>query len=191
MIHDDTFTALLDANALYGELTRDLLLRFAEQKCFRPVWTVIINQEWSRNLLKNRPDIDPFKLEKVIGKMNEAFPDAEITEFEDLIKGLQLPDPDDRHVLAAAIKGRADVIVTDNVSDFPQEYLKTFQIEIQTIDSFIANLIDSNFQHAIRVLRILVENRHRPKRTAVELVELVGSRGLSETELAFRGILMK
>jgi hypothetical protein len=101
MIHDRTFTALLDANALYGELAGDLLLRFAHEGCFRPIWTELINEEWRRNLLMNRPELDRAKLERTIRLMNIGFPDAEVRGYADLMPGLTLPDAGDVHVLAA------------------------------------------------------------------------------------------
>jgi hypothetical protein len=74
--------------------------------------------------------------------MDKHAPDALVTGYEDLIEGLQLPDPDDRHVLAAAIRGRADVIVTANVRDFPADILTPLEIEAQHPDEFIAYLLD-------------------------------------------------
>jgi hypothetical protein len=82
------------------------------------------------------------KLERTRLLMDKHAPDALVTGYEDLIEGLQLPDPDDRHVLAAAIRGRADVIVTVNVRDFPADALALFQIEAQHPDEFIAHLLD-------------------------------------------------
>ena len=69
--------------------------------------------------------------------MNEAFDDALVTGWEPLTTGLALPDPGDAHVLAAAILGRADVIVTQNLKDFPSEVLSPFGIDAVSTDDFL------------------------------------------------------
>lgn len=76
--------------------------------------------------------------------MNSHVRDCLVTGYEDLIEGLELPDPDDRHVLAAAIRTRASVIVTFNLSDFPNDYLAKFGLEAQHPDEFITHLLDLN-----------------------------------------------
>src|SRR5947209_8316691 len=86
---------------------------------FRAKWSADIHEEWMSNLLNNRPDLTRLQLERTRTLMDKHAVDALVTGYEDLIPGLQLPDPDDRHVMAAAIRGRADVIVTMNLRDFP------------------------------------------------------------------------
>jgi predicted nucleic acid-binding protein len=107
-----TFTALLDANVLYPARLRDLLIRLALGKRFRARWTVQIQDEWIRNLLASRGDLRPEQLERTRLLMEQAIPDVLVSGYEGLIPGLTLPDPDDRHVLAAAIRCQAGVIVT-------------------------------------------------------------------------------
>src|SRR6516225_9259508 len=94
-------------------------------------WPDGVHQEWMTALLRNRPDLSREKLERTRRLMDKHAEDALVTGYADLIEGLRLPDPDDRHVLAAAMRGRADVIVTANISDFPDEALKPFGIEAQ------------------------------------------------------------
>lgn len=106
-----TFTAFFDANVLYSALVRDLLMNLTNTGLFRPKWSRAVQDEWIRNLLENRPDLKPEQLERTRLLMDKHAPDALVTGYESLVEGLQLPDPDDRHVLAAAIRGRADVIV--------------------------------------------------------------------------------
>ena len=101
-----------------------------------------MHEEWITALLRNRPDLSREKLERTRMLMDKHAPDALVTGYEDLIEGLHLPDRDDRHVLAAAIRGRADVIVTANVRDFPADTLTPFEIEAQHPDEFIAHLLD-------------------------------------------------
>jgi hypothetical protein len=110
--------------------------------CFRARWSREIHNEWKRNLLKNRPDLTVEQLDRTSGLMDEAIPDACITGYEELIEGLSLPDIDDRHVLAAAIRCSASVIVTFNQKDFPVAALAPFGIEAQHPDEFVDNLFD-------------------------------------------------
>ena len=90
---------------------------------FRARWSPRIHDEWKRNLLINRPDLTSAQLDRTSGLMDQAIPDGLVTGHEALIAGLTLPDPDDRHVLAAAIRCNASVIVTFNEKDFPEAAL--------------------------------------------------------------------
>lgn len=90
---------------------------------FRARWTDEIHDEWTRNLLKNRADLSEAQLQRTVDLMNQAVPDCLVGNYEGLIDSLELPDPHDRHVLAAAIKCQADVIVTNNLNDFPKKAL--------------------------------------------------------------------
>ncbi|CAI0858391.1 Uncharacterised protein [Serratia quinivorans] len=82
--------------------------------------TTLIENEGQRNLIANRSDLTPKQISRVGGLMNKALPDAMVTGFEPLISGITLPDPDNRHVIAAAIRSKAEIIVTANLKDFPQ-----------------------------------------------------------------------
>ena len=132
--------ALIDANVLYDVVLRDLLMQLALSGLFRARWTTQINDEWTRNLLANRPDISAAQIEFTKTMMARAVPDALVEKFEGLIGALQLPDLDDRHVLAAAIKTGADVIITLNLKDFPREILEPHGIEVRSPDEFIVIL---------------------------------------------------
>jgi hypothetical protein len=109
---------------------------------FRAKWTLEIDNEWKRNLLKNRPDLTIQQLDRTSELMNQALPDACVSGYQELIEGLTLPDLDDRHVLAAAIHCNASVIVTFNQKDFPSAALSPFGIEAQHPDEFVDNLFD-------------------------------------------------
>ena len=125
------FTALYDACVLYPAPLRDLLMHLALTDLFRAKWTDAIHEEWMRAVLETRPDLTREKLERTRNLMNAHVRDCLVTGYEGLIPGLPLPDPDDRHVLAAAIRGRADVIVTFNLKDFPATTLAPLGIETQ------------------------------------------------------------
>lgn len=114
------FTALYDACVLYSAPVRDVLMHIALADLCAARWTNAIHEEWIRAVRENRPDLKREQLERTRDLMNVHARDALITNFEDLIPSLALPDPDDRHVLAAAIRGRADVIVTYNLRTFLQ-----------------------------------------------------------------------
>ena len=114
-------TALLDANVLYPAGLRDFLLRLADRYLYTPLWSADIHAEWMRNLLVDRPDLSGDMLERTRAVMDGHFPEAVVTGYEAVAAGLDLPDAGDRHVLAAAIHGRADVIVTRNLRHFPAD----------------------------------------------------------------------
>lgn len=133
------YTVLFDANVLYPAPMRDVLLQLALTDMFRAKWTADIHREWIDSLLRNEPHRERAALERTRDLMNANIRDCLVTGYEPLITSLTLPDPDDRHVLAAAIVGRCDAIVTQNLKDFPEENLAPFGIETQHPDDFICN----------------------------------------------------
>ncbi|MBO0845297.1 MAG: PIN domain-containing protein [Nocardioides sp.] len=110
-----SFVVLYDANVLYPSTLRDLLIRVAQAGLVQAKWTDQILDEVFRNLAMNRPDPDPQRLARTRDLMNRAVRDCLVTGYEPLVDAVDLPDPGDRHVLAAAIKARAQVIVTHNL----------------------------------------------------------------------------
>jgi predicted nucleic acid-binding protein len=136
------FTAVYDACVLYPAPLRDLLMELALTDSFRARWSEEIHQEWIRSVLKNRSDLNESQLLRTKAYMDANVRDALVTDFESLIPSLNLPDKDDCHVLAAAIRCSADVIVTFNLKDFPSDYLSTFDVEAQHPDEFILYLLD-------------------------------------------------
>ena len=162
------FTVIYDANVLYPAPLRDLLLRLAVQDIFRARWTDRIHDEWIRNLLVNRPDLSPDRLNRTRQKMNENVRDCLIVDYEHLIPGLELPDSDDRHVLAAAIKVNAAVIVTYNLADFPGNLLAPFGIEAQHPDDFLVFQFDLNKAALVRAVRQQRAALQNPPRSAHE-----------------------
>ncbi len=103
---------LYDACVLYPAPLRDLLMRLALTDLFQARWTDQIHDEWTRNVLANRPDVTAESLARCRRLMDEHVPDCLVTGYESLIPTLSLPDPDDRHVLAAALHGGASSIIT-------------------------------------------------------------------------------
>jgi predicted nucleic acid-binding protein len=171
-------TALLDANVLYSAGLRDVLLRFADRRLYRPKWSDAIHEEWIRTVIANRPDLTPAILARVRETMNGHFPDALVAGFESLIEALRLPDPDDRHVLAAAIQGRADVIVTQNLRDFPPERLNGFGLEARHPDTFAVNLFTLYPGAALAAIRDHRAALRNPRRSPLEHIAALERMGL-------------
>lgn len=178
MIHSPKFIAVLDACVLYPAPIRDLLLNLADFDLYTPKWTDKIQEEWTRNLLLNRPELKAEQLQKTADAMNKAFPDSNVKNYESIIPAVNLPDRDDGHVLAAAIRCSAEVIVTANTKDFPNEYLSQFDIEAQHPDFFIANLIDLNSEKAFQAFQQQVLNLKKPPMTEVQVLENLKKVGL-------------
>lgn len=153
-----SFTAVLDACVLYPAPLRDLLMEFALGDLYRGRWTDEIHGEWTRNLLANRPDLDPAKLSRTRELMNSHVRDSLVVGYEPLIEALVLPDPGDRHVLAAAVRCDADVIVTKNLKHFPSGVLAGYGIEAQHPDDFVCELLHCHKGRACAAIRT-VRNR--------------------------------
>jgi hypothetical protein len=118
-----------------------------------------------------RKGITKDEAEKRVQRANSAFPDALVINYETLIANLTLPDENDRHVVAAAIKSNADVIVTNNLKDFPEEYLNSFGMKAKSADDFLTDIIDLNQDIAIRAFKEMVLNRKNPNMAEFEVLE--------------------
>jgi predicted nucleic acid-binding protein len=132
--------AVLDACVLYPPSLRDLFMRLAAGLVFQPHWTEEIHAEWMRNVLKDRPQITPAQLERTRRLMDQINDESLVTGYEVHLASLFLPDPDDRHVLAAALASEAAVIVTFNLSDFPQALLAPFGVRALHPDKYLTAL---------------------------------------------------
>jgi hypothetical protein len=122
---------------LYPAPLRDLLMELAAAGLFRAKWTDAIHDEWIESLLKSRNDLKREALERTRRVMNEAVLDATIENYESLIPALTLPDPKDRHILAAAIHASCDAIITFNLKHFPPATTSAYDIEVQHPDEFV------------------------------------------------------
>ena len=175
----ENLTVLYDACVLYPNYLRDVLIQLATTDLFHAKWTEQIHDEWIRNILKNRPKISPEKLQELKRKMNQAVPDCLVTDFEELIGSLTLPDPDDRHVLAAAIVAKADVIVTANLKDFPASVLSSYGIEAQHPDEFIADLIDLRPLQVTEAIKTIQGRLKNPPINFDDYMQILRKLGLS------------
>lgn len=182
------YTVILDANVLYPALLRDLLLSLAHADLYSAKWTVHIREEWMRRLHAARPGMER-QIAAAAAAMEEAIPDCLVTGYEPLIEGLRLPDLDDRHVLAAAIAGHADAIVTWNQKDFPKELLEPFGVQLQTPDEFVLNQVMLDKLSALAAIKKMRERWGRPQCDAAALVELLERRGLPQTAAHLRDVV--
>lgn len=176
-----TFSVVYDACVLYPAPLRDLLMHLALTDLYRAKWTEEIHDEWIRNLLAKRQDLTKVQLERARTLMNSNVRDCLVTGYEFLIPTLQLPDVNDRHVLAAAIRSQSSVILTFNLKDFPVAELEKYDVEALHPDEFISDLIDLN---PARVLEAVAKHRQslkKPPKTPEEYLDTLLQQGLPET----------
>ncbi len=169
---------VLDACVLYSASLRDLLMRLALAGLFRAKWTEQILDEAFGALRRQRADLESNRLERTRRLMCEALPDALVENHLDLIEDLDLPDPDDRHVLAAAIRSGAQWIVTENVKDFPADVLGGYGIEIRTPDELVLLLLDRTPDLVIDVIRRQAAALKNPPHSFDDLLDILACRGL-------------
>ena len=174
-------SAVLDACILYPAPLRDFLLRLAEDKLFFPLWTEKIRDEWIDNLLRRRPDLKRENLERTRRQMDFHFPDSLVHGYEPITPTLTLPDPNDCHVLAAAVHAKTKYIVTFDLNHFPNAILQPCNIEALSPDEFVLRLIQ---QYPKRVLATAQFHRlrlTRPPKTVDEYLTTLEKQGLSDT----------
>ena len=184
---------LLDACVLYPYHLRDFLIHLSfTSKLYFPKWTTEIQNEWSRNLIKNHPATSPKKVSRIQNLMNMAIPDALIPEknYKHRINSLSLPDKDDRHVLAAAISEkhtppdeRVEAIITFNLKDFPKETLNLFSLQAITPDNLVIHLLQNDRSSVIKALYIQASIMKSPPRRPSEV-----SNGISEKLWSYKNL---
>lgn len=175
------FTVVYDACVLYPAPLRDLLMWLGLTDLYRARWSDLIHDEWIENLLESRPDLKRADLERTRTMMNTSVRDCLVTGFEHLIPAVQLPDADDRHVVAAAIHSGADLIVTFNLKDFPAAALQPYNLGAQHPDDFIFDLLDL---HPALVCEAAANHRRslkKPPKTADEYLDTLLKQGLTQT----------
>ncbi len=179
MIHSVRFKCVLDTNVIYPLWIRDLLLWFAYFDLYTPKWSLNIFDEWVDVMI--RKGVDQNEAYKRADKLNLAFPDALVKNYEPLIDTLKLPDQKDRHVLAAAIKTNANLIITNNLKDFPEEYLASFGLKAKCADDFLTDIIDLNQTLSLKAFKKLVLNKKNPPYNEFEVLDILRNNGLKET----------
>lgn len=171
------FAAMLDACSLVPIALADTLLRLAECGIYRPLWNERILAEMVSAIAEIHPHLAEHG-ERRAATMRDFFADATVSGWAPLEASLSLPDPDDRHVVAAAIIGRADVIVTANTKDFPAAVLDQFGIEVQTPDRFLLNQLDLDPGLVMSVLAEQAGATRRPAITLAVLLERLAACGV-------------
>jgi predicted nucleic acid-binding protein len=174
------FTVIYDANALYPMSLRDLLVRVGQTPLVRARWTQEIMDEWTRALLARRPELRS-RLQRTVQLMNESVRDVLVTGYEELVPGLKLPDPEDRHVLAAAIRSGAQTIVTFNLSHFPREALARYGVEAQHPDEFVEHLVGLDGGMIGEIILTMAAEKKRPPMTARDVIKSLERAGLSRS----------
>lgn len=140
-IYSSNFTVIYDACVLYPAPLRDILVQLAGASIFRARWTEQIHNEWIRNVHRDRPEISLESLKKCRLLMDRYIPDCLVEGYESLVPELELPDKNDRHVLAAAIRAGASAIITFNLKDFPPQNLESHGVDAILPDEFILDVI--------------------------------------------------
>jgi predicted nucleic acid-binding protein len=166
-----SFGVVLDACVLIPATLRDTLLRAVEKGMYRLHWSDEILDEVRRNLVK-REMTSPEDAQDLIDQMDKFFPEANVRGFEVLIPSMT-NDKKDRHVLAAAVMSRSQVIVTNNIKDFPQKALKPFGVEVQTPDEFLTHLFYLNFALLMEILSEQANDLNDPPLTVPEVLEVL------------------
>jgi len=172
------FVVVFDACVLYPAPLRDFLIRLATTGLFAARWSDQIHEEWIRNILVKRPDLNQTQLQRTRKLMNMAVPDCLVSGHDGIEPALDLPDPDDRHVLAAAIVAHAQMIVTFNLKDFPPEKLAPFGVEAIHPDRFIECQMDLREAVVIQTARAQRHSLKNPERSAEEFLDTLAAVGL-------------
>ena len=174
--HADRFTALIDACVLGGALRRNMILSLAEAGLFRPRRSARILDETQKAISEITKGATDGSRQRA--SIEAAFPESLVAGYEVFEGNLDLPDPDDNHVLAAAISSSASVIVTDNLGDFPAEVLAPHAIDAISADDFLADTIEIDPPEAILALQRMRERFENPAIDAPALIHKSEAQGL-------------
>lgn len=128
-----------------------------------------------------RKGMDHVQIQAQLHRASVAFPDAMVHHYESLIPMLQLPDENDRHVMAVAIRSNADLIVTNNLKDFTVDSLLEFNLEVKSPDDFLTDIIDLNSQQAVAAFKSMVLNKKRPPLSELDVLDRLRQNGLTNT----------
>jgi predicted nucleic acid-binding protein len=176
-------TVILDACVLYPAGLRDFLLRLVEASVFRGHMSKDILDECFRSVVRDRPGLAP-KLKRTREVLEDAFSDLLVEGYDHLIDGLDLPDLDDRHVLAAAIAAEATLIVTFNLRDFPTEKISRHGVTAVHPDAFVLACVKAMPEAVAEVVRAQAESLRNPPTTVRTLLQRLAEQGLARSAVA-------
>lgn len=171
------FAAVLDACVMVPVALCDTMLRLAEERMYRPIWSDRILAEAADAISRIHPDIPVELIERRVAYMNETFPGARVEGFAQIESGLILPDPDDRHVVAAALRSRADAVVTANVRDFPVDVLDELELEVIPPDAFLLSQLDMRSAVVMSVLEAQAAATRNPRRSFDDVLTALSRAG--------------
>lgn len=177
---------VLDACVLYPAALRDFLLQLVEAEVFQGHMTATILDECFRSIQRKRPELSQGKLQKTRGAIEDAFSDLLILDYEGFVDGLTLPDPDDRHVLAAAIRGGVPIILTFNLRDFPAGVLAAHGVVAMHPDTFLATCMAESPGTVVAVVQKQADGLKNPPTTLWQLLDRLADQGLVNTVEAIR-----
>jgi len=172
---------VLDACILYSASLRGLLLHCATGGLLQSFWSEEIQNKWTRNLLRNRLDLERESLESTRRKMKANFPNGLVRGYESITATLSLPDPKDRHVLAVAIHAQTEYIVTVNLKDFPNTVLRSYGIEAVSPDEFVFRLIQREPPLVLLATKHHRLSLKRPPKTVAEYLFTLEKQGMPKT----------
>ena len=175
------FAVIYDACVLFPAPLRDLLIRLAQTDIVQARWTDEILDECFRNIAARRPELDVASLSRTRALMNDAVRDCLVTGYQGMADGLALPDADDRHVVAAAIRSGSQAIVTFNLKDFPAATLEPLGIEAVHPDDFVADLLDLAPAVVVQVLDAQATALRNPPRRLEDLLATLENNGLAKS----------
>ncbi len=173
-----------DANVLYAPAVRDLLVELALARVIILRWSQQVHDEWTRALLRNRPDLPPDRPASTRAKLDAVLPQASVTGYEHRIDGIELPDPDDRHVVAAAIEAQCQYILTFNTRDFPAEVLSPHQLTPMHPDLFLATVAVANPIALVNAAQISRRDLRDPPYSPADYLASLADHGLPLTAKA-------
>jgi predicted nucleic acid-binding protein len=156
-------------------------MRLAVHGLIEARWTASIHDEWIEAVLRDRPDLTRERLQRTRELMNLHAEDSLVTGHERHLEALRLPDPNDRHVLAAAIEAGADTLLTWNLKDFPAEELARHGVVAESPDTFLARLLADHPEDFVSVLREARTSLKNPPLTAGDYFEKLHDQGLVRT----------
>lgn len=169
-----SFPVFFDTCVLYGGSLNDLMLRLADEEAFAPLWSADVLDELHRNLADRIGDDGA---RRRVSAMRDAFPEAEVTGYEELVSAMTC-DPKDRHVLAAAVRGGAGALITFNLGDFPPESIAPYALSVVHPDDFLLNEIDLHPAQVRRAIVGQIRDSRRPRLTISALLGTLGRSGV-------------
>lgn len=170
------FPVLVDTCVLLPISLADLMLRLSEAKTYRVLWSDDILTELERNLVRKR-NLNPVAARKRVDMMRTHFPDALVEDYQGLA-GAMTCDQKDRHVLAAAVRANAELLVTFNTKDFPATSTKPYDVDVVTPDDFLLDQLDLFPRAVLRCLDEQVEAYGSPQMSLPELLSRMETVGL-------------